>query len=1394
MKKLTLSLCLVLSICLMSAQLYARDGVLKHHYTFDENWTSQVLDSVGGKNGAVSSLSNVTRVDETALGNLSDTCYSAQFTGGVIELNNLKVKTGNKKKNSVSYWMKWYGADNQMPLSWAKYDLWLRNSKFGFNSWVSNVYGINSSAVNNKWVHVAAVFNNNKMQLNKLYIDGVEQSLFSNSDVSNSNNTYATKQMSIGGHLSGSTPDFLFNGLIDDFKIYTGEISQAQVTADMVNTGVTCQSVAITPTVEYRFDNAHTFATNDILDSSGSNNHGTAFVASSSDGLLCDAVDFTTTESSDYILANNNALNGLSDFTAMAWIKTNQTSDATIFSAAASGSALGANEAVFFIRNTNQFWPTITASPFNTSTQLSGTQPINDNQWHQVVWTRNAATKQSCFFVDGVAQGCVTHNDGDDTSPINVVTGGLILGQEQDSLGGDFESNQAFNGLMDEFIIFSRILDTATISGIDQNIRTQKNWDGTPRVCSVVTPVDNLIDFNDDGARVVQIIGNSNNTNPWNANLNDNPAGNWKPQGSLYSQSQIDSYFSVKDNKNSGATWYNFGTSDDYGILVIDAQRALDISTIAASNMDSDGQATHLRVFAYQGAIPADIQIPANVLSPSNSDDSPAHNATGWVEVLAKSPITQNTLTSNSIEMTTYPLVNTQTARWWKVYVYNDGSGSPSSPSYTELRSIKLFGVESSNSIDHYRFEIPTTGLTCLASDVVLKACEDGSCSQTSSLTASLTLSPSGLWSGTDVTGNNVSFNSGLTSLKLSQPVAGTTLISASSLSPAPSSATPVQCFNGSTAVSCSVLFKDSGFLFSNIPHQISNKPSSVEFNGQTLSIQAVEKNTTTGACQAIFPNGDDINIELKLNCVSGSCSNIAVTTGSSVIPVQVSSSFSNVPFNFGANSEASYEFNYANAGELSLSAKKVVTLDSGATETLEGISNNFVVKPFGFRFEFPNDADPFSDGLPAGDFTVFKKAGENFAVSAVAIGWQALGEDVNNDGNIDVGENANDNPTVQFFNGELVKLTHDLQLPTGGSPGIFTATNATTASSTAAFTNANWNEVGVISLTATLDSGSYLTAGNVSGTVGNIGRFTPDHFNVSNIVAGNLTGQCAAVTFIGELTPTNTGALKYGINPMMTITAQSSANTSNSTTVNYRGLFERLTTSTSPVIFTPPINDAANNLAMVSALNSGGITGGNGVFTYMASSDDNFVYTRNASAQIAQFPSNLAFVASQLQDADNVAVDVLPTLTATSQAGHMMYYGRVHLKNAFGPESDMLAMPMEHQYFDGNKFIVNPNIGTACPYVVTPNVDFTLTPTSLGSLNQAALVTPVIWASGRANLFIPPPLSATGSVEFTLSVPSWLKYNWDNIIVSPDTDPATIATFGRYRGNDRIINWREKR
>ena len=49
-----------------------------------------------------------------------------------------------------------------------------------------------------------------------------------------------------------------------------------------------------------------------------------------------------------------------------------------------------------------------------------------------------------------------------------------------------------------------------------------------------------------------------------------------------------------------------------------------------------------------------------------------------------------------------------------------------------------------------------------------------------------------------------------------------------------------------------------------------------------------------------------------------------------------------------------------------------------------------------------------------------------------------------------------------------------------------------------------------------------------------------------------------------------------------------------------------------------------------------------------------------------------------------------------------------------------------------------------------------------------------------------------TGEIQVNYDAPSWLVYDW-SASGTLDEDPIGIATFGRFRGNDRVIHWREK-
>ena len=54
-------------------------------------------------------------------------------------------------------------------------------------------------------------------------------------------------------------------------------------------------------------------------------------------------------------------------------------------------------------------------------------------------------------------------------------------------------------------------------------------------------------------------------------------------------------------------------------------------------------------------------------------------------------------------------------------------------------------------------------------------------------------------------------------------------------------------------------------------------------------------------------------------------------------------------------------------------------------------------------------------------------------------------------------------------------------------------------------------------------------------------------------------------------------------------------------------------------------------------------------------------------------------------------------------------------------------------------------------------------------------------------------PNDPGGTVDITLETPDWLKFDWDDDLGTVDTNPTATATFGIYRGRDRIISWEER-
>lgn len=345
-----------------------------------------------------------------------------------------------------------------------------------------------------EWVHIFSTWDmaNRKMQL---YVNGAQEI-----DATFSQSLSIGEMLTL--YLGDNRSDYVAgegnvsaDGDFDELLIFDSVLSQADVTSIYTNQNAgnnydgsargACDAPVLAPVADWRFDENSWSGTGDVLDSSGNDYHGTAFNTSpTNDAQLCNAADLSANSTTDYLSMNKDAMDGLSDFTVVVWAKSTSTSDSTILSAASGNSGAETNEAVMYFDNNNQFWPTITDSPFDSDTELSTTTSgMRDGDWHQLVWTRTAASLQSCFYFDGVSQGCTTHPDSDDSDPISVVTNGLILGQDQDSLGGGFDISQDWEGLLDEFLIFDSVLSQAKIAEIRTNIMNSNNWDGTPRSC-----------------------------------------------------------------------------------------------------------------------------------------------------------------------------------------------------------------------------------------------------------------------------------------------------------------------------------------------------------------------------------------------------------------------------------------------------------------------------------------------------------------------------------------------------------------------------------------------------------------------------------------------------------------------------------------------------------------------------------------------------------------------------------------------------------------------------------------------------------------------------------------------------------------------------------------------
>jgi len=712
--------------------------------------------------------------------------------------------------------------------------------------------------------------------------------------------------------------------------------------------------------------------------------------------------------------------------------------------------------------------------------------------------------------------------------------------------------------------------------------------------------------------------------------------------------------------------------------------------------------------------------------------------------------------------------------------------------------------------LHHFEIQHDGTGLTCEAETLTLKACSNASCSSLNTESITLDVLGNGIVIGSKTfTGSDtVSFNH--------------TDVETLSLSLANSSVTafnPLVC-DDSSGTSCDIAFSDAAFRFlygSSNSTTLPNQVSGSEF-GDTLKIQAVK--ASNGVCVGLFSGNKDIDLSQE-NIDPGGTSGLNFSIDTPHITIAKKEnvpSQTTITLNFDANSIATIPTPiYHDAGKIRLHANYDI---DGVT--LSGSSNNsFWVSPAKLVAKAYSNAISL-DGALATSTTTYA-AGEDFSLSVSALNSLDVITPNYSPGQIHLILDRTGPTLAVSVDGNLT-YTASSSLATGSNQDV-SLTNFISGVST--YDMARYSEVGLINLT--VQDNDYGNLGIfIPSTAISIGRFIPDYFTQTVAEDGSFMATCnigATFAYSGQKdeATSSVGAISYLTNPVLEITAR---NKQGDITQNYYedsqgSVNDYMKLSNTGVDVTKPTEDETtkgidgNYLPLTANLNTGVLTTGDlsqndltttipannplpkGVLHYQLL-DDYFFYNRSANALVTPFTSEIDFAIDTIIDEDLVDLIptnplISPTTANASPTGVEIRFGRLVLENSFGPETSNLPQPMQIQHFDGTDFI--HSLDDNCSSYDASKIVLTNTNTN-NSLNLA-----LTSKQGGAGNFVAgktreikleaPGAGNQGEIGVSYDSYDWLKFDWDND-GAHDDNPSAIATFGLFRGNDRIIYSRE--
>jgi MSHA biogenesis protein MshQ len=659
--------------------------------------------------------------------------------------------------------------------------------------------------------------------------------------------------------------------------------------------------------------------------------------------------------------------------------------------------------------------------------------------------------------------------------------------------------------------------------------------------------------------------------------------------------------------------------------------------------------------------------------------------------------------------------------------------------------------------IHHFEINHDAQGLTCVAEPLTIKACSDAGCTKTIATPTDVQIFANGV-------------------LKTTVTVAGETATDFNHLVEETitlSSDQTYTCNNGGDT-SCDIIFLNAGFL---LDVNSSSDVSSCE--SVNFEIKAVKLSDSGVSCAPAFTGSQALDFSFSYSNPSAGTI-LPVLNGTNMATSGASETRSIV---FDVNGEASLPIEYHDAGSLSFTISENVSSGvSSSTINKDFYPSKIVVTAEKNDGTLLNNAT--SDGTPkqvAADSFTLKYSGQ-CNDNTETLNYQPQSS------------NAVELAVRHILPSSLTSVSGDLTVEgtlINATDSI--NTNWQSINTTEKELIASYDEVGVINISVK-DTDYLGNSVNSSGFI-DVGRFYPSYFDVS--VTHNSFQNASSLdgtpfTYVGM-------PFGYSSEPILTITAK---NYLGDTTENYTETsFQKLTeanvirsfpsadttkdgvdTITKMVVESTPVDGVISKLS-------------NGVMDYTFSNTDTYTYSKDANSEVSEFTVNYDILISSITDSDGVAINVDTTLPLTVQPTEgVQRFGRLVLENSFGSENSSLAQSFEVEFLNtsgvyqrnaDDDFSVISNIATNWSYSnATDNIlisDLLLSGND-GSFSSGQIKNIELSSGGNQ-----------GTIDIEYTTPTWLQYNWSGKVSNlHDEDANATATFGVYRGNDRIISWRE--